>query len=158
MARPVAEIVRDGANRCGALRSSVLMLLTDVNRELGFVPDEAVREIARVCGTNIADVLGVATFYSFISLEPRGRHIIRLCETISCAMKGGPDILTAIEEELGIKAGETTPDGLITLETTSCLGLCDQSPAMLIDDTPHSRLTPEKACEIVRGLRQGGRA
>ncbi len=67
-------------------------------------------------------------------------------------MKGSAGILAALEKELGITAGHTTPDGRITLETTSCIGLCDQSPAMLVDDTPHSRLTPESACEIVRGL------
>jgi NADH:ubiquinone oxidoreductase subunit E len=134
------------------------MLLIEVNRELGFVPDEALREIARVSGTSLADVLGVATFYSFLSLEPRGTHIIRLCDTIICSMKGAPDILSAIEEELGIRAGQTTKDGRITLETTSCLGLCDQSPAMLIDDVPRSRLTAEGAREIVRGLMQGGGA
>ncbi len=158
MARKAAEIVADGVALHGAGRGSVLMLLSDVNRELGSVPGEAILEIARVCGTSQADVLGVATFYSFISLEPRGMHIVRLCETISCSMKGSADILEAVEKELGIRAGQTTPDGRITLETTSCLGLCDQSPAMLVDDTPHSRLTPERACEIVRALSQGGGA
>lgn len=156
MARPFDEIIAEGVLRHGEGRGSVLMLLTDVNRECGSVPQEAIREIARVCRVSVADVLGVATFYSFISIAPRGRHIVRLCETISCSMKGAGDILPAVEAELGIRAGETTPDGMITLETTSCLGLCDQSPAMLVDDTPHSRLTPGRACEIVRGLVQGG--
>lgn len=158
MARQAAEIVADGVSLHGAGRGSVLMLLTDVNRECGSVSHEAMREIAGVCKASVAEVLGVATFYSFISIEPRGRHIVRLCETISCRMKGAGEILEAVEKELGIIAGQTTSDGLVTLETTSCLGLCDQSPAMLVDDTPHSRLTPEKACEIVRALSQGGGA
>jgi NADH-quinone oxidoreductase subunit E len=158
VAREAAAIVAEGVERHGGGRGSVLMLLTDVNRELGYVPEEAMRAIARAAGVSTAQVQSIATFYSFISLRPRGRHIVRLCKTISCAMKGSAEVLAAVERELGIEAGQTTSDGAVTLETTSCLGLCDQSPAMLVDDTPHSGLTPGKACEIVRGLRKGGKA
>jgi NADH:ubiquinone oxidoreductase subunit E len=150
--------VAEGVGSHGGGRGSVLMLLTDVNRELGYVSEEAMREIAKASGVSTAEVQSVASFYSFISTVPRGRHIVRLCRTISCEMKGSAGVLAAIEKELGIQAGQTTPDGTVTLETTSCLGLCDKSPAMLVDDTPHSGLTPEKACEIVRGLRKGGKA
>jgi NADH:ubiquinone oxidoreductase subunit E len=138
----------------GRSPESVLRILTDINREIGHVSPEAIRETAKATGVSTAEVQSVATFYSFISLEPRGSHVVRLCKTISCAMKGSPDILEAVEKELGIKAGQTTADGLVTLETTSCLGLCDKSPAMLVDDAPHSGLTPERACEILRALRK----
>lgn len=158
MAREASAIVAEGVERHGGGRGSVLMLLTDVNRELGYVSEEAVREISRASGASVGEVMGVATFYSFISLKPRGRHIVRLCGTISCVMKGSQEVLAAVEKELGIEAGQTTADGAVTLETTSCLGLCDKSPAMLVDDTPYSGLTPGKACEIVRGLRKGGEA
>ncbi len=151
-ARPLNQIVAEGAAKYGRTQEGVLRLLTDVNRETGSVSEEAVSAIAKACGVSTAEVQSVATFYSFLSLKPRGRHIVRLCRTISCSMKGSECILSAVEKELGISAGQTTPDGRITLETTSCIGLCDQSPAMLVDDTAHSRLTPEKACEIVRGL------
>lgn len=151
-ARPVSQIVAEGADRYGRNQEGVLRLLTDVNRETGSVSEEAVSSIAKACGVSTAEVQSVATFYSFISLKPRGRHVVRLCRTMSCSMKSSAGILAALEKELGITAGRTTPDGRITLETTSCIGLCDQSPAMLVDDTPHSRLTPERACEIVRGL------
>lgn len=149
---PITELVSESAAKYGRSQESVYRILTDVNRATGHVSIEAIREIAKATGVSTAEVQSVATFYSFISLEPRGRHIVRLCNTISCAMKGSSGVLAAVEKELGISAGQTTPDGRITLETASCLGLCDQSPAMLVDDTPHSRLTPEKACEILSGL------
>ena len=152
MARSVEQIVEEGLSRYGSGREAVMQLLTDVNNELGYVPEEAMRAIAKAVGVSNAEIFSVVSFYSFLSIEPRGRHIVRLCKTISCAMKGSADILQALKDDLGIGVGETTEDGRVTLETTSCIGLCDQSPAMLVDDVPHSRLTPEKACEIVRGL------
>jgi len=151
--RKPAEIVAEGVRRYGSGQGIVMQLLADINNESGHVSEEAMREVAKAAGVSTAEVQSVATFYSFFSLEPRGRHIVRLCETISCDMKGSAAILAALEKELGIAPGQTTPDGKVTLETTSCLGLCDQSPAMLVDNTPHSRLTPEQACEIVRGLK-----
>jgi len=152
VARSAEQIVEEGLSRYGSGREAVMQLLTDVNNELGYVPEEAMRAIAKAVGVSNAEIYSVVSFYSFLSIEPRGRHIVRLCKTISCAMKGSADILDALKGELGIGVGETTEDGRVTLETTSCIGLCDQSPAMLADDVPHSRLTPEKACEIVRGL------
>jgi NADH:ubiquinone oxidoreductase subunit E len=152
VARTGEQIVEEGISRYGSGRDAVMQLLTDVNNELGYVPEEAMKAIARAVGVSNAEIYSVVSFYSFLSTEPRGRHIVRLCKTISCAMKGSADILGALKDELGIGVGETTEDGRVTLETTSCIGLCDQSPAMLVDDVPHSRLTPEMACEIVRGL------
>lgn len=151
--RSTGAIIAEGIGRYGSGRESVLRILCDINREHGWVSEDAIRQLSRATGASSAEIAGIASFYSFISLEPRGRHIVRLCNTITCEMKGSREILEALECELHISAGETTPDGRITLETTSCLGLCDQSPAMLVDETPHSGLTPEKACEIVRGLR-----
>lgn len=152
MARTPEQVVSEAAARIGRAPDAVLRLLQVVNRELGHVSPESVREISRITGTSTAHVQGVASFYSFLALEPRGRHVVRLCTTVSCEMKGSGRLLEALEKELCICAGDTTPDGRVTLETTSCLGLCDKSPAMLVDDVPYSGLTPEKACEIVRGL------
>jgi NADH:ubiquinone oxidoreductase subunit E len=153
--RPITGLVSELSAKYGRSQESVLRILTDVNRAAGCVSIEAIQEIAKATGVSTAEVQSVATFYSFISLAPRGRHIVRLCNTISCSMKGSAGILAAVEKELGISAGQTTPDGRITLETTSCLGLCDKSPAMLVDETPHTGLTPAGACEILRSLGRG---
>jgi NADH:ubiquinone oxidoreductase subunit E len=151
-ARKPSEVVAEAVAKFGGGAGNVMQLLTHVNGVLGCVPEEAMREIARASGVSSAEIQSVATFYSFYSLKPRGRHIVRLCKTISCAMKDSEAILSALEKELGIGEGGTTPDGRVTLETTNCLGLCDQSPAMLVDEAAYTGLTPEKACEVVRAL------
>ena len=152
MSRKPEEIVASGIEKYGSGREAIIQILTDVNKELGFIPEEAIRMLSEAVGVSSAEIYSVLSFYSFFSTEPRGRNIVRLCSTVSCSMKGSGGILEALEKELGISAGETTPDGRVTLETTSCIGLCDESPAMLVNDTPHTRLTPEEACEIVAGL------
>ncbi len=153
MNRNPEEIVSAAASKYGSGREAVMEILTSINSELGYIPEEAIRAVARVVGVSNADIYSVISFYSFFSTEPRGRNIVRLCNTITCEMNGSSSILEAIEKALDIKTGETTPDGRITLETTSCIGLCDQSPAMLVNDTPHTRLTPEEACRILAGLK-----
>lgn len=152
MSRKPVEIVTSAVEKYGSGREAIMQMLTDVNSELGYIPEEAVRAIAAAVGVSNAEIYSVLSFYSFFSTEPRGRNIVRLCNTISCKMAGSDDILAAVEEELGIRAGDTTPDNRVTLETTSCIGLCDQGPAMLVNDTPHTRLTPEEARRIVAGL------
>ncbi len=152
MSRKPVEIVTSAVEKYGSGREAIMEMLTDVNRELGYIPEEAIRAVAAAVGVSNAEIYSVLSFYSFFSTEPRGRNIVRLCKTISCEMNGSKDILAALEKELGIKAGETTPDKRVTLETTSCIGLCDEGPAMLVNDTPHTRLTPEEARRIVAGL------
>lgn len=152
MSRKPGDVVSAAVVNHGSGREAVMEILTDVNREFGYIPVEAIKAVAKVVNVSNAEIYSVLSFYSFFSVEPRGRNIVRLCNTISCEMNGSGDILDAIEKEFGIKAGETTADGRITLETTSCIGLCDQSPAMLINDTPHTRLTPEKTRRILAGL------
>lgn len=152
MSRNPVDIVASAMEKYGSGREAIMQMLTDVNRELGYIPEEAIRAIAAAVGVSNAEIYSVLSFYSFFSTEPRGRNIVRLCNTISCRMAGAMDILAAIEDELGIMAGETTQDDRVTLETTSCIGLCDQGPAMLVNDTPHTRLTPEEARRIVAGL------
>ena len=152
MARNPREIVKEGLGKFGTKREAIMQLLTMVNDELSWVPEEAIIEIAEATGVSGAEVYSVVSFYSFFSSEPRGRNIVRLCSTISCAMAGQGNVLAALVDEFGIEPFETTEDGRLTIETTPCIGLCDQAPAMLVNGEPHVRLTPEKACEIVRGL------
>lgn len=152
MSRNPKEIVAEGLGKYGTGREAIMQLLTMVNEELSWVPEEAIIEIADATGVSAAEVYSVVTFYSFFSTEPRGRNIVRLCSTISCAMAGQGSVLSALVDEFGIEPFETTEDRRLTIETTPCIGLCDQAPAMLVNGEPHVRLTPEKACEIVRGL------
>ncbi len=152
MPRNPEEIVTEGIIEFGTGRESLVQLLTKVNEELSWIPTIAIEAIAKATRISVAEVYSVVSFYSFFSIEPRGRNIVRLCSTISCAMTGQGEILEALMNEFGIELFETTDDGRLTIETTSCIGLCDQAPAMLVNGEPHVKLTPEKACDIVRGL------
>ncbi len=152
MARNPKEIVAEGIQQFGSGREAIMQLLTMVNEELSWVPEEAIIEIAEATDVSAAEVYSVVSFYSFLSTVPRGRNIVRLCSTISCAMAGQGTVLDALIDEFGIEPFETTEDRRLTIETTPCIGLCDQAPAMLVNGEPHVKLTPEKACEIVRGL------
>ena len=99
------------------------------------------------------EVYSVITFYSFLKSKQRGRNIVRLCKTISCDLQGRHDVEEAIRRELGITFGETTKDNRITLEYTNCLGMCDQGPAMIINERVYTKLDPEKTIKILNDIK-----
>jgi len=105
---------------------------------------------------SLSDVYGVSTFYSFLSTRPTGVHVIRVCKSLPCYMKNSLTILDHLEQTLGIKPDETTPDGLFTLELASCIGACDRAPAMLVNSDVHGNLTPKKISKILKSYTPGG--
>ncbi|MBN1484575.1 MAG: NADH-quinone oxidoreductase subunit NuoF [Chloroflexia bacterium] len=127
--------------------------LREVDQSLGHLPPAAMTEIARALQVPESTVYGAATFYSLLSVRPRGRHIVRVCESPPCHVQGGADLRSVLTEELGIAYGETTPDGLFTLETTSCLGHCAEGPVLQVDETLYFQVTPQQAREILAGYR-----
>jgi NADH-quinone oxidoreductase subunit E len=145
------ELVKELANKHGRYRESLLPILQDLVIHKRFLSRQDMVDVARELDISAADVFGTATFYSFLDTEVRGRYVIRICKTISCAMKGKNDILNTIEDTLKIRVGETTSDRKFTLLETNCIGWCHKAPAMLINDTPYIELTPERVTEILRG-------
>lgn len=133
----------------GNSRSSLLPILQDVQKKHKYIPDFAQQEVARLIGIHPVEVFGVITFYSFLNTHPKGRIIVRLCQTITCDIAGRKSVARAIERELGISFGETTKDGKFTLEYVNCLGMCDQGPALLINERIYPKVTPEKAVQIL---------
>jgi NADH:ubiquinone oxidoreductase subunit E len=99
---------------------------------------------------SLSEVYGVSTFYSFISTRPLGKNVIRICKSVPCFLQGSEMILKSIEEEMGIKPGETTRDKKFSLELTNCIGACDQAPAMLVNNDVHGNLTPNKIARILK--------
>jgi len=144
------ELVFSLAEKHGRSRESLLPILQDLVVENRFLSKDVMVDVARELDISAADVFGTATFYSFLDTEVRGKYIIRICKTISCAMKGKNDILSTIEEMLKIKPGETTADRKFSLLETNCIGWCHKAPAILINDTPYTELTPSKITEILR--------
>lgn len=124
-------------------RSAVIEALRIVQRHRGWVSDDAVRDIAGHLGISPDEVDGIATFYNLIYRRPVGRHVILLCDSVSCWIVGYDAIREALQKKLGIGLGETTADGRFTLLTVPCLGTCDRAPALLIDRDLHRDLTPE---------------
>jgi NADH:ubiquinone oxidoreductase subunit F (NADH-binding)/NADH:ubiquinone oxidoreductase subunit E len=135
---------------------SVLHEIQD-RSEKNYIPPGKLPEIGRRFGLTHAELRGVATYYSLLSLQPRGRHVIRLCVSPICRMGRSFDLLHHLEGALGISVGQTTSDGLITLEETQCLGRCAEAPVMMVDGIIHERLTVKRVTTILGALR-GGRA
>ena len=137
----------------GSERSALMPVLQAVQRKYKHISDFAQQEIARLLDIHPVEVYSVITFYSFLHSEPQGRIIVRLCRTIICDMAGKDSVQNAIERELGVKFGETTKDKKFTLQFTNCLGMCDQGPAMMVNDVVYGKLTPEKAVTILKAIK-----
>lgn len=106
--------------------------------------------MAESLSVSVSDVYGVTTFYSFLSIKPLGRHVIRICKSVPCCLQDAEMMIEAIEGELGILPGETTADRRFSFELTNCIGACDRAPAMLLDDAVYGHLTSEKIREILK--------
>jgi NADH-quinone oxidoreductase subunit E len=115
-----------------------------VQAHRGFVSDESMSDIGELLGMSFADLDGVATFYNLIFRKPVGRHVIMLCDSVSCWIMGCQKLRDHVTSRLGIHPGETTSDGRFTLLPVVCLGACDRAPVMLVDRELHTHLTPEK--------------
>jgi len=148
---PTQVLIRELADKYGRERENLLPIMQGVLEKERYLSEYSMVEIAREMDLPAAEVYGTATFYSFMEVKTMGRFIIRICKTITCAMKGKSQVLFAIQDMLKIKIGETTPDGRFSLLQTNCLGLCHKAPAMLINHDMYTDLTPEKAREIISG-------
>ncbi len=128
----------------------LLSMLEDAQREFGYVPEKFITQTAASVNMTVSDVYGVASFYSFLSFQPRGRNVIRVCGNAPCYTKGAQMIVEGIRREFGIEPGQTTTDGRFTLELTNCIGACDEAPAVLVNDDIHGGLTPDKLSSILK--------
>jgi NADH-quinone oxidoreductase subunit E len=133
-------------------RAACLEALQVVQRHRGgWVDDEALRDVAAYLGMSAAELDGVATFYNLIRRQPVGRHVIHLCDSVSCWILGYEGVRAALRERLGIGFGETSGDGRFTLLPIQCLGTCDRAPAMMIDEDLHRDLDLERLDAILDG-------
>lgn len=149
----LSEDIETTIEEYGSGRSALLPVLKHIQRKHHYISDFAQQEVARLLNIHPVEVHSIISFYSFLHEQPQGRNIIRLCKTISCDMTGRNDIEKAITRELGISFGETTKDKKITLEFTNCLGMCDQGPAMLINEKVYTHLDPESAVKILNEIK-----
>ena len=134
-------------------QESLLVLLEETQSRLGYLPRELMTELAKSLGLSVSEVYGVATFYSFLSTKPLGRNVIRICKSLPCFLKNCQTIIKSVEKEIGIKPGETTPDGRFSFQLTNCIGACDKAPAMMINSNVHVDLTPKKISRILQAYK-----
>jgi NADH-quinone oxidoreductase subunit E len=138
-------------------RSAVLPALRLAQERHGWLPREAIEEVADALDLTPAFCYSVASFYDMLHLQPVGHHTIEVCTNLPCALSGAQKVLDAFESELGIDAGETTPDGGITLRAVECMGGCGYATVVVVDDRYRHHVRPETVPEIVEELgRQGG--
>ncbi|HOU72452.1 MAG TPA: NADH-quinone oxidoreductase subunit NuoE [Candidatus Syntrophosphaera sp.] len=120
-----------------------------------YISEEAVQTVAEYLNLPPNHIYGVLTFYTMYSTKPRGKNIIRLCESPPCYIKGSENILRKLRELLGVKTGETTKDGVFTLELCACLGVCGNAPVMMVNNDVYGDLTEERVEEIIARIRRG---
>jgi NADH-quinone oxidoreductase subunit E len=130
-------------------RAACVEALKIVQRHRGWIADEPLADIARLLGMTPAELDAVATFYNLVFRRPVGRHVILLCDSASCWIMEGGNLLAALTAELGIEPGETTADGRFTLLPTVCLGACDHAPALMIDEALHGDVDPAQLKRIL---------
>jgi len=145
----VLDAVQAAVDRYGASQDEIIPILNDVNREIGYLPCEALDELSRLLKVPKSQLFSVASFYHMLSTKPRGKHVLQFCESAPCHVAGGREVWMAIKETLKINENETTPDGKWTLITTSCLGVCGVGPVMMIDDDVIGNVDPAKVPEIL---------
>lgn len=145
---PLDEVLEQYRGQEGA----AIPVLQRAQEIYGYLPRQVLEHISQGLGMPLSQLYGVATFYAQFYLTRRGRHTVRCCDGTACHVRGGPKVIAALEEELGIQAGETTPDYRVSLEVVYCLGSCGLAPTAVIDGQVFGRLIPSKAVKLVREL------
>jgi len=134
----------------GAEKATSLAVLQAIQEAYNYLPRPALEQVAERMEIPLSEVYHIATFYRHFTLKPKGDFCIRVCMGTACYVHGAPRILEAFERELGIKAGESTPDGAYSLEGTGCLGACAQAPFVMVNDVPYTLVTAADVPDIVQ--------
>ena len=131
-----------------------LAIMQDMQREFNYIPREGMEALAEYLGCALSVLYSMATFYKALSLKPKGKHIIKLCDGTACHIRGSITLKDGITRALGIDDGETTEDGLFSLELVNCLGSCALAPVMVVDDVYYGKMTVEKLPEVINQYRE----
>jgi NADH:ubiquinone oxidoreductase subunit E len=143
------QLVRDLVKEQGDEKAELIPILHEINGALGYISDEAIKELSEQMKVPTSQIYSVATFYRMLSTEPRGRHVIQFCESAPCHVAGGRLVWQKLQQELGLDKGETSEDDKWTLLTVSCLGVCGVGPVMIIDNDIYGNVTPEQVPDIL---------
>ena len=130
-------------------KTPLMMILSDIQNEYGYIPLEVQKIVSEKTGISVAEIYGVVTFYSFFSLEPKGKYVIGCCLGTACYVKGAQSLIDRLSEVLGIKAGECTADGKFSLEACRCIGACGLAPVLTVNEDVYGRLTDKDIDGII---------
>ncbi len=134
-------------------KTPLMIILSDIQNEYGYIPLEVQEIVSEKTGISVAEIYGVVTFYSFFSLKPNGKYVIGCCLGTACYVKGAQQVIDKFSELLGIKAGETTDDGLFTLDALRCIGACGIAPAVTINGKVYPKVTVDSISKIIEDYR-----
>ncbi len=148
--KQITEIV----NRYKGEGTPLMMILSDIQKEYGYIPLEVQELVSLLTGIPVSEIYGVVTFYSFFSLTPKGKYVVGVCLGTACYVKGSQLVLDKFEELLGIKPGETTQDGLFTLDALRCVGACAIAPAVSINGKVHPMVQVSHVEKIISDIRR----
>ena len=141
--------INEICDRYAEEKTPLMMILSDIQKEYGYIPLEVQEIVSQRTGISVAEIYGVVTFYSFFSLSPKGKYVIGVCLGTACYVKGAGQILDKFSEVIGIKPGETSQDGLFTLDALRCIGACGIAPAVTINGKVYPKLTVDAVPKIV---------
>jgi NADH-quinone oxidoreductase subunit E/NADP-reducing hydrogenase subunit HndA len=143
-------------NRYKGETTPLMMILSDIQKEYGYIPLEVQELVSEETGISVAEIYGVVTFYSFFSLKPKGRFVVGVCLGTACYVKGAQQVIDKFSELLGIGAGETTEDGLFTIDALRCIGACGIAPAVTINGKVYPKVAVNEIPKIVEYYRSLG--
>jgi NADH-quinone oxidoreductase subunit E len=153
--KPVDLTLLDGLiKKYKGKRGNLIPLLQGTQEIFGFLPKEAFAKLANETGLKLNELYGVATFYAQFRLHPVGKNIIRVCHGTACHVQNATAITDDLKDELNVKDGETTPDGIFTLESVACLGCCSLAPVMMIGEETYGKLTGKSAVKTIKDIRR----
>ena len=135
-------------------RTPLMMILSDIQNEYGYIPLEVQELVSKETGISVAEIYGVVTFYSFFSLTPKGKYIVGCCLGTACYVKGAQNVIDKFSEILKIQPGETTEDGLFTLDALRCIGACGIAPAVSINGKVYPKMSVGQVPEVIRQLKK----
>ena len=151
----VAQIT-EICNRYVDEKTPLMMILSDIQKEYGYIPLEVQELVSKKTGASVAEIYGVVTFYSFFSLKPKGKYVIGCCLGTACYVKGAQQVIDKFSEILGIRPGETTEDGMFTIDALRCIGACGIAPAVSINGKVYPKVAVSNVPKIIDELRANG--
>ena len=142
--------INEICNKYANEKTPLMMILSDIQNEYGYIPLEVQQIVSQKTGISVAEIYGVVTFYSFFSLEPKGKYVIGCCLGTACYVKGAQQIIDKFSEILKVQPGQTTEDGLFTIDALRCIGACGIAPAVTINGKVYPKMTVDAVASVVK--------